>query len=62
MVFLAENYLERLGIKVKTEYGNYIPTYMILKAYMILKDLGKYLSKKNIECTKSMITATISKE
>ena len=38
-ISLAENYLEGLGVKVKTEYGNYYST------YFILKDLGEYLSK-----------------
>ena len=40
-VFLAENYLAGLGIQVKTNYGNYRPT------YDILKELGEYLSKNN---------------
>lgn len=41
-VSLAENYLESLGIKVKTDmYGYYRHT------YDILLDLGKYLSKNN---------------
>lgn len=41
-VLLAENYLESLGIKVKTDmYGFYRNT------YDILLDLGKYLSKNN---------------
>lgn len=40
--FLAESYLESLGIKVKTDvYGYY------RKTYDILIDLGKYLSKNN---------------
>ena len=39
-VSIAENYLEGLGIKVKTDmYGYYRDT------YDILKDLGEYLSK-----------------
>lgn len=39
---LAENYLENLGIKVRTDmYGYYRHT------YDILLDLGKYLSKNN---------------
>lgn len=37
----AVNYLEGLGIKVRTEYGYYRPT------YDVLKDLGEYLSKGN---------------
>lgn len=42
MVSLGENYLESLGIKVKTDmYGYYRHT------YDILKDLGEYLHKKN---------------
>lgn len=41
-VSIAENYLESLGIKVKTDmYGYYRHT------YDILLDLGKYLSKNN---------------
>lgn len=41
-VLLAENYLESLGIKVKTDmYDFYRNT------YDILLDLGKYLSKNN---------------
>lgn len=40
-VFLAEGYLEGLGIKVKTDmYGYY------RHAYDILRDLGEYLSKR----------------
>lgn len=42
IVSLAENYLESLGIKVRTDmYGYYRHT------YDILLDLGKYLSKNN---------------
>lgn len=42
MVSLGENYLESLGVKVKTDmYGYYRHT------YDILKDLGEYLYKKN---------------
>ena len=41
-VLLAENYLESLGIKVKTDmYGYYRHT------YDILLDLGEYISKGN---------------
>ena len=42
MVSFAENYVESLGIKVRTDmYGYYRHT------YDILLDLGKYLSKNN---------------
>ena len=42
-VSLAEIYLEKLGVKVRTDiYGYYRPT------YYILKDLGEYLSKKDV--------------
>lgn len=37
----AVNYLEGLGIKVRTEYGYYRNT------YDVLRDLGEYLSKNN---------------
>lgn len=40
-VLSAVNYLESLGIKVRTEYGYYRNT------YDILRDLGEYLSKNN---------------
>lgn len=42
MVATAEDYLESLGIKIKTDYGYYRDT------YSILKDLGKYLIENNI--------------
>lgn len=41
MVATAEDYLESLGIKIKTEYGYYRNT------WDILKDFGEYLSKNN---------------
>lgn len=40
-VSLAVNYLEGLGIKVRTEYGYYRST------YDVLRDLGEYISKNN---------------
>lgn len=50
-VSLAENYLESLGIKVRTDmYGYYRHT------YDILFDLGEYLDKKK-EYNSSLLTA-----
>lgn len=40
-ILSATNYLEGLGIKVRTEYGYYRNT------YDLLRDLGEYLSKTN---------------
>ena len=40
-VSLALNYLEGLGIKVRTEYGYY------RNMYDVLRDLGEYLSKND---------------